>query len=71
MPFDPNTIPPTERARLVKLGSQFGSSDALRQADLTLNGAAKHGAALALHGWGEPEATELRDLRDAEIAQGI
>lgn len=67
MTFDPNSIAPQAKDRLIALGRTLSSSDTLAQAELTQNAYAQHGPALADHGYSPGDAAELATCRLALI----
>lgn len=71
MTFDPNTIHPQAKDKLIELGRRFGSSDTLAQAERTQNGYTQHGSVLEGHGYGPADAAALGEYMQALIAAGV
>lgn len=69
--FDPSKLSPTRRAAAVHIGAQYSSRDTTRQADLTLQGFARHGTDIATFGYNQEDADELSMLRDALVKAGV
>ncbi|MFW5739966.1 MAG: hypothetical protein ACOC1F_06335 [Myxococcota bacterium] len=60
MSFLLDDIGPEARARYVELGRQFGCSDSIAQAELTLDATHEYGERIASHGFIELDAARLR-----------
>jgi hypothetical protein len=61
MALDIDELPPEARERYHALGSQYATPNVLAQADRTRAALAKHGPALAPHGFGDEDGEELVD----------
>ncbi len=64
MAFDLDSVPVSSRASYIKTGRDFGTGDTIAQANITLDGHARFGAAIAAYGFGPTQAEQLADLRD-------
>lgn len=66
-----STIAPSRRNQLIDAGRSFGSELTLAQANKALKGLQTHGPKLVVFGFGQEEALELIDARDALVVAGV
>lgn len=71
MPYDVSPLAAAERRRLIVIGMQFGSDDALAQGRQTLNALSTHAAVLADFGFEAADVTELAAACDGLVEAGV
>jgi hypothetical protein len=71
MPLDLSKVPPLAKARYLRVGRNYSSTDTLAQGNATLKAYGDHGAALESYGFGPADAVLLTDSCAALVSAGV